>query len=125
MIRRPLVATAAMLATGLTLAALPSTASADKGCPPGLAKKHNGCTPPGLAKKGVNQDRDHDHDYERDHRYRVGDRLDGDYVIIRDPRRYDLDPGYTYARRSDTIFRIDPDTRAVLDIIGGLRELSN
>jgi hypothetical protein len=29
-----------------------------RGCPPGLAKKHNGCMPPGQAKKWDRHDRD-------------------------------------------------------------------
>jgi hypothetical protein len=40
-----------------------------RGCPPGLAKKHNGCMPPGQAKR-YGHDRDHygyRNDYRRDH----------------------------------------------------------
>lgn len=115
MIRSLPALTAAALAAALATA--PGIAAAQpKGCPPGLAKKHNGCTPPGQVGKGHR---------DRDHRYRVGDRLDGDYIVIRDPRRYGLDPDYTYARRDDTVFRIDRDTRAILDIIGGIATLAN
>jgi len=49
-------------------------------CPPGLAKKHNGCMPPGQAKKARIGDHYWDYDYKRvdrrDDRYdffRIGD----------------------------------------------------
>ena len=34
-----------------------------RSCPPGLARKHNGCLPPGQAR---NRDRDRDHDRDRE-----------------------------------------------------------
>ena len=50
---------AAMSAGALSL---PIAASAaPKGCPPGLAKKHNGCNPPGQVKGYGDRDRDDDH----------------------------------------------------------------
>ncbi|MEQ3625252.1 MAG: hypothetical protein ABNH26_10810 [Celeribacter sp.] len=189
-------------------------------CPPGLAKKDNGCTPPGLARKAAvrhDTDRRHDRDHveredyqrDRDHTrdtaraaspsiapvaaavaapvtapvtldirpeprpdlldaaltqdrtydgsYReasierdafdredvlpspdrdvdidginnrplVGERLDGDYVIIDEPGLYELDPQYTYYRDDDYVYRIDPDTREVLALIGVLENVLN
>ena len=51
-----------------------------KWCPPGLAKKQNGCMPPGQAKKVRIGDHYYDYDYERVRRhddrydfYRIGD----------------------------------------------------
>jgi hypothetical protein len=42
----------ALLTSIVTMAlALPATAQGFRGCPPGLAMKHNGCLPPGQAKK--------------------------------------------------------------------------
>lgn len=46
------------------------------GCPPGLAKKYNGCTPPGLAKPATytwSQPSWYLRDYDRDYRYRYAD----------------------------------------------------
>mgnify|MGYP000165098247 FL=1 len=92
-------------------AALASTmATADPGfCPPGLAKKNPPCVPPGLAKKAVP--------------YGVGDRIDGGYIILRHPRRFGLDPKETYYRVGDYIFRVDRETREVLDFIGAAAAL--
>ncbi|WP_253195991.1 excinuclease ABC subunit A [Roseovarius sp. PS-C2] len=94
----------AMMATGLTV----TTAQADQpgrnGCPPGLAKKHNGCLPPGIAKK----------------RYGRGDYINDGYVVVRHPGRYGLDPDQTYYRVGDYIYRVDRDTREVLDLIGAV-----
>lgn len=75
-------------------------------CPPGLAKKHNGCTPPGQSK----------------HRYHVGERFHDDdtYDYIRDPDRYRLPrlgQNERYYRIGDTFVRIDRDTKVVLDLI--------
>ncbi|MGQ3486520.1 excinuclease ABC subunit A [Roseovarius pacificus] len=94
----------AMLATGLTVSVAQADQPGRKGCPPGLAKKHNGCLPPGIAKK----------------RYGRGDYINGDYVVIRHPGRYRLDPGQTYYRVGDYVYRVDRDTREVLDLIGAV-----
>lgn len=112
--------------------AMPMAASAaPKGCPPGLAKKNAACMPPGQAKK-MDIRRDHDHDRDRDreevrviHHYQVGDRYDGDRIIIRDPSRYGLSPAYTYYRNDDIIYRVDPETRQVLNVIGAISSLLN
>ncbi|UMA65227.1 excinuclease ABC subunit A [Roseivivax marinus] len=126
--RRALALTLALAGSLATVStAVPAAA---QGCPPGLAKKNNGCTPPGLAKKGVNQDRRHDgayRDREREvvYRYGVGDRIGDDYVIVREPRDYGLDPAYTYARTNDTVYRIDRETREVLQVVGLLSRLLN
>jgi len=97
---RSLVATVVALAL---VAALPAQAQ-PKGCPPGLAKKANGCQPPGIAKKqGL---------------YHRGDRISGDYVILRNPGRHGLDPDETYYRVGDRVYRVDRETREILDLIG-------
>ncbi|MWD28162.1 excinuclease ABC subunit A [Aquicoccus sp. SCR17] len=105
------------------------------GCPPGLAKKNNGCNPPGLAKKqrGSDRDYDRDHDWDRDHDraddwdhhhdYRVGEVIDRDYIVIRDPGRYGLDPGRTYYRVGDDVFRVDRDTNEVMEFVGAMAAL--
>jgi len=74
-------------------------------CPPGLAKKHNGCMPPGQAKK-----------------WRMGQPVPRDVVI------YDLPPalvvklgappqGYRYVRCASDILLISVSTRIVADVI--------
>ncbi len=95
-----------LIATTLLLALSPSVASAGgpKGCPPGLAMKGNGCLPPGQAKKI----------YER------GEYLSGDYVLIRSPEIYGLDPSGTYFRLGNYVYRVDHETKKVLDLIGAV-----
>jgi len=78
------------------------------GCPPGLAKKHNGCLPPGQAKK-----------------WHRGERIRGDYILIRDPDRYRLDRRNTYWRSGDYVYRVEPQTGKVLDLIGAVSALLN
>ncbi len=76
-------------------------------CPPGLAKKAVPCVPPGQAKKY----------------YRVGDRIDRDYFWIDDPYRYGLKRGGNYVRAGDYVYRIDPETRKVLNLIGAVADI--
>ncbi len=81
-------------------------------CPPGLAKKNPPCVPPGQVGKRYGT--------------RVGDTLRiGDYRIIRDRDRYDLDyrRGWDYYRDDDRIYRVDRETRQVLAIINLLDAL--
>lgn len=103
-----------------------------KGCPPGLAKKHNGCTPPGLAKQYRGHD-DDDEDYD-DYRPRYrrvdrGDYLgDYDYRYIDDPYRYQLEPlrrGERYAVIGNQVVRVDSDTGRILDLMAVARALLN
>ncbi|MCJ8190625.1 hypothetical protein [Sphingomicrobium aestuariivivum] len=81
---------------------------AQPACPPGLAKKRNGCMPPGQAKK-----------YERGHRF---DRSFSGYTaydrIPYDLRRhYDLDPRSRYIYDNDYIYRVDPTTLVVREVL--------
>lgn len=100
----------ALLLMGITLGGTPVIAGG-RDCPPGLAKKHNGCQPPGQAKK---------QGY-----YRVGDRIGDDYIIIRDPGRYGLDRDSTYYRVGDEVYRVNRETREVLDLIGAAAAVLN
>lgn len=77
-------------------------------CPPGLAKKNPPCVPPGQARK-----------------YGRGDIIFGDYRIIRNPGRYGLDPNETYYRVGDYVYRVNRDTREVLDLIGAIARVLN
>lgn len=87
------------------------------GCPPGLARKNPPCVPPGQARN-----------HGPHHGDRVGDVLRvGDFIVIRDPRRYDLPqrPGWDYYRDSDRIYRVDSTTRRVLAIQELIEAFSN
>ena len=119
---RPMLSATALVAAALLLT--PAAALADskghgkgkhddwgrpqayQGCPPGLAKKHNGCRPPGLARN--------------DPPYRVGERLPRGYVLVPDPRLYGLDPRYSYGRQGDYLFRVDRETGEILALIGAI-----
>ena len=81
-------------------------------CPPGLAKKHNGCLPPGQAKK----------------LYNVGQRLPYGYnsytpynQIPYDMRnRYNLDDDDRYIYRDDYLYRVDPKTLIVQQVLSAI-----
>ena len=77
-------------------------------CPPGLAKKHNGCMPPGQAKK-----------------WRVGQPLPRDVVYYEVPQPLVVQigpppPGYRYVRVASDILMIAVGTRMVVDAIQDL-----
>ena len=82
------------------------------GCPPGLAKKHNGCRPPGQVKK----------------LYRVGQRFPRDYghrwnynQIPYDLRsRYDFDQRSNYYYGDGYLYRVDPKTLLVRQVVSAL-----
>lgn len=75
-----------------------------KPCPPGLAKRDNGCLPPGIAKK----------------RYFIGQKLPEGipYELITDLQYYGLTPpngNWLYYMVDDDILRIADDTFTVLE----------
>lgn len=82
------------------------------GCPHGLAKKHNGCRPPGQAKK----------------LYRIGQRLPYGYnsytpynQIPYDVRnRYDLNPDGRYVYDQGYIYQVNPRTRIISQILNAI-----
>ncbi|WP_260482476.1 hypothetical protein [Sphingomicrobium flavum] len=80
-----------------------------KGCPPGLAKKNNGCLPPGQAKKL----------YEQGHRF--DPRFAGYTAYDRIPydlrRQYQLDPRSRYVYDQNYIYRVDPTTLVVTEVL--------
>jgi hypothetical protein len=81
-------------------------------CPPGLAKKHNGCLPPGQARK----------------RYDIGQRLPYGYngytpydQIPYDVRsQYDLDPYGRYIYDQNYVYGVDPRTNAITRILSAI-----
>jgi len=82
------------------------------GCPPGLAKKHNGCMPPGQARK----------------LFRVGQRFNKSYGyrwrfnqipdVLRN--RYDFDPRFNYYYGDGYLYRVDPKTELVRQVVSAL-----
>ncbi|MDS9466338.1 hypothetical protein RGQ15_01960 [Paracoccus sp. MBLB3053] len=86
-------------------------------CPPGLAKKNPPCVPPGQARKNTVH-----------YGNRVGDILRvGDYYVIRDPRRYDLESrdGWRYYRDDNRVYRVDSGTKKVLAVLNLIDAFSN
>ncbi len=78
-------------------------------CPPGLAKKHNGCMPPGQAKK----------------RYRVGYPLPPDVIVVAVPvlilpQLSPLPSGYRYGMIDGDLVKLAVGTMLVVDAIDGL-----
>jgi Ni/Co efflux regulator RcnB len=85
-----------------------TTYAGGKACPPGLAKKNNGCMPPGQAKK-----------------FAVGQPLPAGtvYYGVPQPVLVQLPPvpvGYRYVRIGNDIVLLSPQTGLVVDIINGL-----
>lgn len=75
-------------------------------CPPGLAKKNNGCMPPGQAKK-----------------YAIGQRLSDDTPLRGLPRALAdalgvPPPGKKYVRVDNDVLLIEEATKLVLDAVG-------
>ncbi len=77
-------------------------------CPPGLAKKHNGCLPPGQAKK-----------------WALGKKLPGDVVFYDLPRELlkklgVIPRGHKYVRVGSDVLLMDTATRVIVDAIENL-----
>lgn len=81
------------------------------GCPPGLAKKHNGCLPPGQAKKLYRGQRWHS-GYGSLYGYRQ--------IPYDLRRRYDLDPYDRYYYSNGYLYRVDPRTMLIEQVISAL-----
>jgi hypothetical protein len=81
------------------------------GCPPGLAKKHNGCMPPGQARKLGRGDR-YESGYGTLYSYQ---RIPYDLR-----RRYRLSSRYRYYDQGGTIYVVDPRTMLIEQVIGAL-----
>jgi hypothetical protein len=81
------------------------------GCPPGLAKKNNGCMPPGQARK-----------LSRGQRYVNG--YGSLYTYNRIPsdvrRRYRLNARYRYYYDNGNLYAVDPRTMLVEQVISAL-----
>jgi len=81
-------------------------------CPPGLAKKNNGCLPPGQASR----------------LFREGQRVPNGYnyytdfsnIPVQYRNQYNLDPNARYIYRNGQIYVVDPRTSLVQRVIGSL-----
>ena len=56
---------------------------------------------------------------------RKGDRLGDDYILIDNPSRYGLEPGYVYYRSNEYVYQLDQQTREVVNVIGAVATLLN
>jgi hypothetical protein len=82
------------------------------GCPPGLAKKHNGCMPPGQAKKLFN----------------IGQRFPGTYgnlwnynqIPLNLRQQYGFDQGSRYYYGDGYLYRVDPRTMLIQQVVSAL-----
>jgi len=81
-------------------------------CPPGLAKKHNGCQPPGQARK----------------RYNVGQRWSGNYgtnwsynqIPYEWRQRYNLSASDRYYYRDGYVYRVNRRTNLVEQVLSAV-----
>jgi hypothetical protein len=80
-------------------------------CPPGLAKKHNGCMPPGQARR-----------FNRGERWQSGYGTSYSYGQIPYDlrRRYDLNSRYRYYYNDGYLYAVDPRTMLVQQVVNAL-----
>jgi len=81
------------------------------GCPPGLAKKHNGCMPPGQARK-LSRGQHWQNGYGSLYSY---NRIPYD---VRN--RYDLDRRDRYYYHNGYLYQVDPRTMLIQQVISAL-----
>ena len=82
------------------------------GCPPGLAKKGNGCMPPGQAKKLYNVGQRYNRNFGSLWSYnQIPD-------YLRDRYRFDQSDRYYY--RDGYLYQVDPQTMLVQQVISAL-----
>ncbi len=82
------------------------------GCPPGLAKKNNGCLPPGQAKKLARGQR-----YVQSYGY---DRYAYNQIPYDVRQQYGLDPRNNYYYDQGQIYGVDPQTQIIEQIISAI-----
>ena len=84
----------------------------NRNCPPGLAKKHNGCMPPGQAKKYYSRGER----IPRDWRYVQYNSLPDSYR-----NRYRYNDDYRYYYNDGRVYAVDPTTLLIQSVINILR----
>ena len=82
-------------------------------CPPGLAKKNNGCLPPGQARKMFSEGQRIPTGYDF---YTPYAQIPATYQS-----QYALDPNGRYIYRDSRLYVVDPATQLVTRVIDGLR----
>jgi hypothetical protein len=83
----------------------------DRGCPPGLAKKHNGCMPPGQARKLARGQR---------WQSQYGSRYAYGQIPYNVRNQYRLNPRYQYYYNNGYLYQVDPRTLLVQQVINAL-----
>jgi len=82
------------------------------GCPPGLAKKDNGCMPPGQAKKLFNAGQRYDRNFGNVWAYsQIPSNLRSRY-------QFDQDDRYYY--RSGYLYQVDPRTMLIQQVVSAM-----
>lgn len=82
------------------------------GCPPGLAKKHNGCMPPGQARKLYSTGQRFPTSY--------GNRWSYNQIPYDLRQRYNFDRNDRYYYGDGYVYRVDPRTRLVEQVVSAL-----
>jgi hypothetical protein len=84
----------------------------DRNCPPGLAKRNNGCTPPGIAKR----------QYNVGQRYssRYGSRWNYTQIPYDMRKHYRLSSNDRYYYRDGYLYRVNPRTMLVEQVLSAL-----
>ena len=81
-------------------------------CPPGLAKKGNGCMPPGQARKRWNTGQRWNDSY--------GTRWSYNQIPYDWRQQYNLDPNDRYYYRDGYVYRVDNRTRLVEQVLSAI-----
>ena len=82
------------------------------GCPPGLAKKNNGCLPPGQAKKLYNIGQRFPISY--------GNSWDYNQIPYDLRQQYGFNPRYNYYYGDGYLYRVDPKTMLIQQVVSAL-----
>lgn len=82
------------------------------GCPPGLAKKNNGCMPPGQAKKLYRIGQRYPQSY--------GDRWQYNQIPYDVRQQYGFNPYDRYYYGDGYIYRVDPKTMLIEQVVSAL-----
>ena len=81
-------------------------------CPPGLAKKHNGCMPPGQARKLYNVGQHYNRNF--------GNRWTYNQIPYDLRSRYSFDRNDRYYYRNGYLYQVDPRTMLVERVVSAL-----
>jgi hypothetical protein len=83
-----------------------------RACPPGLARKNNGCMPPGQWKR----------QYNRGQRYnmRYGTRWSYNQIPYDLRQRYDFNPNYRYYYGDGYLYQVNPRTMLIQQVVNAI-----